>query len=79
MVEEARTEFVARMDGDDIFSPERFAKQMAAMADGREAPEDVSSEIGNREAAVPPATVVRRNDGGAARPEDRGAMFGAGG
>jgi hypothetical protein len=49
------------------------------MADGREAPEDVSSEIGNREAAVPPATVVRRNDGGAARPEDRGAMFGAGG
>jgi glycosyltransferase involved in cell wall biosynthesis len=31
MVEEARTEFVARMDGDDICLPHRFEKQMAAM------------------------------------------------
>jgi len=31
MVEEAQTEFVARMDGDDVCFPERFEKQMAAM------------------------------------------------
>jgi hypothetical protein len=32
MVEEARTEFIARMDGDDVCLPERFERQMAAMA-----------------------------------------------
>lgn len=31
MVEEAPTELVARMDGDDVCLPERFEKQMAAM------------------------------------------------
>ncbi len=31
MVEEAQTEFVARMDGDDICMPQRFEWQMAAM------------------------------------------------
>jgi glycosyltransferase involved in cell wall biosynthesis len=33
MVDEAQTEFVARMDGDDVCLPERFKKQMAAMRD----------------------------------------------
>lgn len=32
MVEEARTEFVARMDGDDVALPERFQKQVAAFS-----------------------------------------------
>jgi hypothetical protein len=32
MVEEARTELIARMDGDDVCLPERFERQMAAMA-----------------------------------------------
>ena len=31
MVEEAQTEFVARMDRDDVCLPKRFEKQMAAM------------------------------------------------
>jgi glycosyltransferase involved in cell wall biosynthesis len=31
MVGEAQTEFVARMDGDDVCLPQRFEKQMAAM------------------------------------------------
>jgi hypothetical protein len=31
MVEEAQTEFVARMDGDDVCAPDRFEKQLAAM------------------------------------------------
>ena len=31
MVEEAQTEFVARMDGDDVCLPERFEKQIATM------------------------------------------------
>ena len=31
MVEESRTEFVARMDGDDVCVPDRFEKQLAAM------------------------------------------------
>jgi glycosyltransferase involved in cell wall biosynthesis len=31
MVEESRTELIARMDGDDICLPDRFEKQMAAM------------------------------------------------
>ena len=31
MVEEAQTEFVARMDGDDVCLPERFERQIAAM------------------------------------------------
>jgi glycosyltransferase involved in cell wall biosynthesis len=31
MVEEAQTEFVARMDGDDFSLPDRFEKQMAVM------------------------------------------------
>ena len=34
MVEEARTEFVARMDGDDICVPERFESQIAVMREG---------------------------------------------
>ena len=32
MVEEVQTEFVARMDGDDVCLPDRFERQMAAMA-----------------------------------------------
>jgi glycosyltransferase involved in cell wall biosynthesis len=31
MVEESQTEFVARMDGDDVCAPDRFEKQLAAM------------------------------------------------
>jgi glycosyltransferase involved in cell wall biosynthesis len=33
MVEEAQTEFVARMDGDDVSMPDRFEWQVAAMRD----------------------------------------------
>ena len=35
MVEEAQTDFVARMDGDDVCLPERFERQMAAMVSNR--------------------------------------------
>lgn len=35
MVEEAQTEFVARMDGDDVCLPERFEMQMLALQDNK--------------------------------------------